>query len=72
MYIPYDWHSLPKWDLSHDMVLGPRMKVKREETEEKPSCHWTLEKSECLIGEMLQENRTSRRRLSRFEADFYM
>ena len=39
-------HCLPKRDLSHDMVLGPRLdKVKEEEeevTEEHPSSLWML------------------------------
>ena len=56
-------HCLPKRDLSHDMVLGPRLdKVKEEMTEEQPNSLWMLgnssltaanvfcdEKSECWI-----------------------
>ena len=62
-----------KPDLSHDMVLGPRLDdVKEEVKEEKPSSLWMLgnssltavnvscdEKSELLIGEMLQGNRAA-------------
>ena len=57
---------LPKRDLSHDIVLGPRLdKVKEEVTEEQPSSRWMQEnssisvnasldeKSECWIGEMM-------------------
>ena len=70
MECPSESHSLPKRDLSHDVMLGPRLEVKKEVTEEKSSSRWTPEKSECLIGEMLQENRASRQHGSRFEAHF--